>query len=305
MIHKSTSEWIAIDWGTTNVRAWFMDKNYNVIDTATSDQGMNKLTTEAYEQALLALTNNWIDNKSQIKVLACGMVGAKSGWVEAQYRDCPCSPLTAEAFTRVRTEDPRLLVFIVPGIRQVHPHNDVMRGEETLIAGFLAKNSEYEGVLCLPGTHTKWVRINNDLITMFQTTMTGELFELLCKHSILRHSVKSGSWNDDTFRSSVKNAHTNPEKVATQFFSVRADTLIDGLEPAHATARIAGLLTGFELSGVSEYHECERVAVVGSTQLVDVYTSALNSIGHEASGYDAGEYAIHGLSVAYNLLDKF
>ena len=136
-------------------------------------------------------------------VIACGMVGARQGWIEAPYSQVPCAPVGLSMIKPV-VEDTRLDVSILPGLSQTDPA-DVMRGEETQIAGYLAENPGFDGVLCLPGTHTKWAHISAGEVVSFRTFMTGELFALVSSQSVLRHSVGAG-WDGPAYRSAVSDA---------------------------------------------------------------------------------------------------
>ncbi|MEO8531980.1 MAG: 2-dehydro-3-deoxygalactonokinase, partial [Deltaproteobacteria bacterium] len=148
-------DWIAVDWGTSSLRCWAMSADGQILAEASSDQGMGVLKPDAFEGALLALVGDWLDRA--VPVIACGMVGARQGWVEAAYRTVPATPIGLP-MTRPKVNDLRLSVYIVPGLSQAKPA-DVMRGEETQIAGFLALNKDFDGVIALPGTHTKWARV--------------------------------------------------------------------------------------------------------------------------------------------------
>ena len=130
--------WIAVDWGTSNLRAWAMGPQ-GPLAQATSDDGMGKLTPDQFEPALLRLIGPWLTTPQT--VLACGMVGARQGWVEAKYRSLPCTPVDAAAILHVPTNDPRITFHIAPGLSQNRPA-DVMRGEETQVAGVLARSEE-------------------------------------------------------------------------------------------------------------------------------------------------------------------
>jgi 2-dehydro-3-deoxygalactonokinase len=182
----SYADWIAVDWGTTHLRAWAMAEDGTVRAEARSDDGMGHLARDAFEPALLSLIEPWL-GAGPMDVLACGMVGSRQGWVEAPYVAVPAKPTNLTPVP-VTTRDPRLRVSILPGLKQDAPP-DVMRGEETQIAGFLAAALGFDGVLCLPGTHAKWVQISAGEVVSFRTFMTGELFDLLSAVSVLRHSV--------------------------------------------------------------------------------------------------------------------
>jgi len=209
----SGAEWIAADWGTSHLRVWHMD-GAGVRAEAQSGKGMGKLARDGFEPALLELIGPWLDAADgTVTVLACGMVGARQGWIEAPYVVTPCAPLHAEAMVRAPAADPRLSVHIIPGVSQASPP-DVMRGEETQIAGFLAARPRFDGVLCLPGTHTKWVHVSAGEIVSFATFMTGEIFALLSRQSVLHHSVDAQGWDDAAFEAAVSEAISKPERLA-------------------------------------------------------------------------------------------
>ena len=75
---------------------------------------------------------------------------------------------------------------------------DVIRGEETQIFGALGNGSD-NGQFILPGTHSKWALVENGQIVWFTTFMTGELFAVLCNHSILGSLMEEGEYDDAAF----------------------------------------------------------------------------------------------------------
>ncbi|OZA06724.1 MAG: 2-keto-3-deoxy-galactonokinase, partial [Rhodobacterales bacterium 17-64-5] len=238
--------WIAVDWGTSNLRAWAMDARGQVLAEAASEDGMGKLAKAEFEPALLRLIGGWL-GEGPMPIIACGMVGSRQGWCEAPYRSVPCPPLDPLAQVAVPTTDPRLAMRIAPGLRQTTPA-DVMRGEETQIAGALSLIPDYDGVLCLPGTHSKWAQISAGEVVSFQTFMTGEMFALLSETSVLRHGMEGDGWDDAAFDSAVGDALSRPERLAARLFALRAEGLIADLAPAAARARLSGLLIGAELA---------------------------------------------------------
>ncbi|MCX8509692.1 MAG: 2-dehydro-3-deoxygalactonokinase, partial [Rhodobacteraceae bacterium] len=199
----STPDWIAVDWGTSQLRAWAMGPEGPLAE-ATSDAGMGRLTPDGFEPALLQLIAPWL-GRDPVSVIACGMVGARQGWVEAAYRATPCPPLAPGQLTPALTLDPRLQVKVVPGLKQGKPA-DVMRGEETQIAGALTLMPGFDGIFCLPGTHAKWVHVSAGEVVSFQTYMTGELFALLATQSVLRHGIAHEGWDDQAFAEGLSSA---------------------------------------------------------------------------------------------------
>jgi 2-dehydro-3-deoxygalactonokinase len=253
------ADWIAVDWGTSHLRAWAMAGDGVVRAEAVSDDGMGGLTA-GFEPALLRLIDPWL-GAGRAEVVACGMVGSRQGWVEAPYATTPCRPLP-EALIVAPVTDPRIDVRVVPGVRQLDPP-DVMRGEETQIAGYLASAPGFDGIVCLPGTHTKWVHLSAGEIVSFRSFMTGEMFELL-----------------------------------SRLFTIRAEGLLAGLDPAHARARLSGLLIGAELAAAKPYWLGQRVALIGAPEVMGAYSAALAGLSVPVTTHDATDMTLAGLSAA-------
>ncbi len=289
-------EWIAADWGTSHLRVWAM-QGETILDQAHSDQGMAKLSRDKFQPALLALIEGWLGS-SPTDVVACGMVGARQGWVEAPYSAVPVAPLPA-APIRVPDTDPRIRAFVVPGLKQNAPP-DVMRGEETQIAGFLANRQNWDGVICLPGTHTKWVQISADEVVSFRTFMTGEMFELLRGQSVLRHSVGEG-WDDNAFSDAVADTLSKPEQLAARLFGLRAADLLRGDDPVVARSRLSGFLIGAELAATRPYWLGQQIAIIGAREISDVYARALEKQGAFVDIVNSTQSTLAGLMQARNL----
>lgn len=290
------ADWVALDWGTSNLRAWAMTQDGAVLAMETSDQGMSGLKSDAFEPCLLGLIEPWLGGGS-IPVVACGMVGSRQGWTEAPYREVPTTP--AGQLHKVVCKDPRIKTHILPGLKQMK-HADVMRGEETQIAGFLADHSDFDGVLCLPGTHTKWVRISAGEVVSFQTFMTGEMFDLLSGQSVLRHSVGSvDDWDKQAFEAAVSDAISSPAMMAAKLFQLRASDLLEGATPAANRARMSGLLIGMELAAAKPYWLGQQVALIGAPKLNALYAAALAAQGLETTQHIGDEMTLKGLTAAY------
>ncbi|MEP2531373.1 2-dehydro-3-deoxygalactonokinase [Shimia sp.] len=287
------AEWIAVDWGTSRLRVWAM-QGHKVLAQAQSDKGMGHVNKGAFEAAFLELVEDWL-GAAPIDVIACGMVGARQGWAEAPYATVPATPLP-EMPVRVPGTDARMRVYIVPGLRQLKPA-DVMRGEETQIAGFLAQNPNWDGVICLPGTHTKWAQISANEVVSYQTFMTGEMYALLSSQSVLRHSIGQG-WDEAAFQDSLAETLSRPESLAARLFGLRAKDLLEGQAGDTARARLSGLLIGAELAASRPYWLGQRVAVIGADTIAKVYASALQPQGAPVTILDCNEMTIAGLIAA-------
>ena len=281
--------WIAVDWGTSHLRAWLMGRDGSVVERRQSDAGMGTLDRDGFEPALRALVGDALP----VPVLACGMVGSRQGWAEAPYASVPCRPPGAGEAVQV----PGTEVRILPGVKQARPA-DVMRGEETQIAGYLAVNPGFDGVICLPGTHTKWVHVSAGEIVSFRTAMTGEMFALLSTRSVLRHSMGTG-WDMASFNDGVDQAISRPEALAAALFSLRAEGLLDGLDPDAARARLSGLLIGAELAAMRPYWLGRQVALIGAASLSRAYADALALQAVPCHSAGAEDMTLAGLTAAW------
>ena len=293
----SYADWIAVDWGTSNVRAWAM-RGPTPVAESSSDKGMGSLSPDQFEGVLLELIETWLGS-GPTPIVACGMGGARQGWVEAPYLQVPTAPV-GDNVKRPATRDPRLDVTILPGLSQAKPA-DVMRGEETQIAGFLAGTPDFDGILCLPGTHTKWVQISAGEVVSFRTFMTGELFALISQQSVLRHSMDDG-WDDTAFADAVRDGMAHPQALAGRVFSLRAESLL--LPPAEgaAKAQLSGLLIGAELTAARPYWLGQRLTLLGDAGLSRLYAAALEPEGVVPETADVTKSTLAGLYSAHTNL---
>jgi 2-dehydro-3-deoxygalactonokinase len=281
-----TAEWVAADWGTSRLRVWGMRGDAPVWQEA-SDRGMGTLEPHEFEGALRALLRD-----PALPVVACGMVGARQGWVEAPYAAVPHAPL-GPAIRAPGALDIRIL----PGLSQAAPP-DVMRGEETQIAGLLAEDPGFDGVACLPGTHTKWAMVSAGEVVSFRTAMTGELFALLSERSVLRHSVQADAHDEAAFAEALADALSRPEALAAGLFAIRAGSLLDGTPAAASRARLSGLLIGAELAALRPYWLGQEVAVIADGALSRAYGEALAAQGVSVRHLGAEALTLRGLAAA-------
>ena len=291
-----TPDWIAADWGTSNLRVWAMSEAGAILTARSSDKGMGQLAPDQFEAALLDLVDGLLPEGRTTSIVASGMVGARQGWIEAPYAAVPSKPLSGNTVA-APTKDPRLSVHILPGMSQASPA-DVMRGEETQIAGYVAGDPQFDGVICLPGTHTKWAHISAEEVVSFRSFMTGELFALLSKQSVLRHSVGGSDWDQAAFEEAAAAAMSRPQTVAADLFTLRAESLLSGLSAGAARARLSGLLMGLELAGARPYWLGQRIVLIGDAALSALYAQLLQAQGAVAEIADATEMTLKGLAAA-------
>lgn len=291
------ADWIAVDWGTSNLRAWAMGRDGNPRAMAASGQGMGQLARDGFEPALRQLIAPWRPEGVRMQVLACGMVGSRQGWAEAPYRRIPC-PAMANETVRAPCRDALLDVRLVPGLCQDRPA-DVMRGEETQVAGFLSLHPGFDGVLCLTGTHSKWVHVSAGEVVSFRSFMTGELFALLSGASVLRHAMAADGWDAAAFEAALDTTRSHPERLAGALFTIRAEGLLRDQSAARARATLSGLLIGAELAAARPYWLGQPVAVIGAAPLAGYYARALGLQGNPATTHDQARAVLAGLTAIH------
>ena len=290
---------IAADWGTSNLRVWGIDHQGKVVNTITNGKGMSSLMPSEFEPYLIGLIENWLPEEKNAKcpIIICGMAGAKTGWKEAAYLKAPCPPINEEKIIQVETEDQRISVSIIPGIMQKSPP-DVMRGEETQIAGYLSKNPDFDGIICLPGTHTKWVHISAGEIVSFKTFMTGEIFLSLSEHSILKSSVQSDGLDLTSFLEAFEDTYSNPALLSSKLFGLRAADLLENTSSKLLKSKLSGYLIGSELAGAKSYWLGQNIVMIGNDDLCILYQKALKKLGLNATIENAQNVTLYGLQQA-------
>ncbi|ETW14675.1 2-dehydro-3-deoxygalactonokinase [Roseivivax marinus] len=294
-------DWIAADWGTTHLQLWEMEADGTVLNTMLSDQGMGVLLPEDYEPTLLGLLRNRLPTDRTTPVIACGMVGARQGWIEAPYAPVPAAPPSAAIAVRPKLRDPRLAVHVLPGMSQASPA-DVMRGEEVRISGVLAEEPDFDGIVCLPGLHTIWAQISAGEVVSFRTFMTAELVKLLSTQSVLRLSVGQEGWDEAEFQAGLDRGLSTPAALASDAFRLRAEALLDDLPSEAARARLWGLLIGVELAAAKPYWLGQAVRIVGVEDPVKLYSAALAKQGVQATSRDWEAMTLAGLGAARRTL---
>ncbi len=309
MVSDSYPHLLALDWGTSSLRAYLMQHG-RIVDTRQSGHGIQHLPAAGalgFEQALKAIAGDWIQSWPTLAVVASGMVGSAQGWREAPYVRCPANiQVLAQQHVRV----PSGLgpdVLIAPGVLLDQPGQipDVMRGEEIQIAGAMSENPQWAERCCmvLPGTHSKWVEVQQGHLTRFSTYMTGELFAVLCQHSILGRLLPTdrGAAREsdrEAFELGLAQARSGrPGDLTHQIFATRTLGLTGRLQSAALADFLSGLLIGSELvSGMAARRDMEPMPLVmiGEPALCQRYADALRYFGQPVAAV-LGNTAAQGL----------
>ncbi len=279
---------IGIDWGTSSLRAYLFDAQGAVLATRSSARGVMTIGDGDFAGALASTTADW-SAAGDVPLIACGMVGSVDGWVAAPYCPCPAGVPEIAAALVVATSG-AVRCHVVPGVRQDGGAPDVMRGEETQVAGVLQCFPAFARgrlSIVLPGTHAKWVTVEDGVIVALRTFITGELFALLRDHSTLGRPAQRAAAQppppqerlDTAFDRGVAAAQAEPMRgLAPHLFSTRALVLADELSPGESLAYLSGLLIGDEVATAST--ECApELVLAGEPALCERYARALGAVG--------------------------
>ena len=295
------AKYVAVDWGTTSFRLWLIGDDGTIVAESRSREGM----TTARETGFAAVLDKHLAEvgaPADAPVIMCGMVGAKQGWVEAGYIDVPAklSDISGKA---VGVPDIERDVRILPGLAQRDVNAaDVMRGEETQLLGCAGNMKNSGCLIAMPGTHSKWVRVVRHEVLGFSTFMTGELFDVISKQSILQHAVKDSAGFDGAhpaFLSALHAACKEPELATNRLFSIRARGLLFSLTPTDADATLSGMMIGLELAGaLTQAPKDTPIVLVASGKLRGLYEAAFHRLGLKSTTIDADDAVRRGLSQA-------
>jgi 2-dehydro-3-deoxygalactonokinase len=302
---------IALDWGLSSFRAFRLDAAGTIVAQRSAPAGVLTIADGAFEATLSAQLGDWLDDAHDAgPIVAAGMIGSRQGWVEAPYVPCPAgvadlaSHLTRHALARAGA------IWFVPGVRWSDAQAiDVMRGEETQIVGALAARGIGDALLCLPGTHSKWAIASGGRITRFRTYMTGELFALLRRHSILARLMPEDVVQDHddaaAFSAGIARA-AEPGGLLHHLFSARTAGLFDRIAAPALASYLSGLVIGDEIaSALATAPRDLTLLLVGAPALCARYESALAQRGIAADMLPetVGAHGLHAIARAARLID--
>ncbi len=261
---------IGIDWGTSSLRAYRLDAAGAVLDKRDSADGILAVPAGGFPAVLARVAGDWL--REDPRLLLCGMVGSRQGWLEAPYLPCPAGMLEVAA---ALTPLPGGLGWLVPGLsmRDASGVPDVLRGEECKLLGLLAQG--VEGLVCLPGTHSKWARLAGGRVVGFETHMTGEVRAVLLGHSILGSLAAPGE-SAEAFALGVGRSG-EPGGLLHHVFGTRALGLAGELPETATASYLSGLLIGHEIRAA--WQPGEAVQLAAAEVLAAPYAAALAQLG--------------------------
>lgn len=270
-----TARYIAIDWGSTNLRAWLY-QGEQCLESRQSEAGVTRLNGQSPEAVLAEVTDAWRDGATP--VVMAGMIGSNVGWKIAPYLPVPASfSAIGEQVTSVGDN-----IWIIPGLSVSREDNhNVMRGEETQLLG--ARTLSPSAVYVMPGTHCKWVQTDAEQIHDFRTVMTGELHHLLLRHSLVGAGLPDQVPSPEAFAAGLERGLTSPD-VLPKLFEVRASHVLGSLPREQVSEFLSGLLIGAEVASMGDFIPGEQaITLVAGSSLTARYQQAFHAVGREVA----------------------
>lgn len=305
------ASFVAGDWGTSHLRLFLCDAQGERLDTL-SGPGAAEVSGN-FAGTLDSLMSRWLSSEGSLPTILCGMVGSSIGWTQTGYVTCPALP-SQIATACVALRDGR--IHIVPGLscRNRLGAPDVLRGEETQVLGSLHLHPELRTgnhLLCLPGTHTKWVVLSEGSVTEFLTAPTGELFSLICDHSVLvadgSQAVAAPAAGAGFERALAESARFPHASLLHRIFECRSRRLTGDLPAEAAASYLSGLLIASDVRGALELFgeaATRTIHLIGAHGLTSVYEKALASLNCAARSIDGNAASLAGLTHLHRLLSR-
>jgi len=296
---------VVIDWGTTNARAYALaappGETGAIVEARAAPLGILNVEDGHFDAAFEELVGGWRE-EPDIPVLMSGMIGSRQGWIEAPYAACPAGP--AAVATALTPVPGKANVFIVPGVSLSNDgRHDVMRGEEVQCFGAVALTGERDAVICLPGTHSKWVAMADGAIARFATSMTGETYAVMRRHSILG-ALMTGTDAEAPGAAFGTGLTRSGEAggLLNHLFSVRADGLFEAVPSDGLADYLSGILIGHEVRAMTGmFAPSGPVLLIGGGALTARYQAAFGHLGLAVRAVDAEQATVAGLSAVQRL----
>jgi 2-dehydro-3-deoxygalactonokinase len=296
-----SSEFIALDWGTSSFRAYLSGANGTIQEIITAPYGILAVKDAAFDETLETHIGHW---DKALPIMASGMITSRQGWVELPYVACPANLKSIAAAIHPHTSKHGRKLFFVPGISYRSPDGipDVIRGEETQVLGASQGGTEH---FVTPGTHSKWIDVENGEIKSFSTYMTGEVFALLKNHSILGRLMTGEANNLAAFEQGVRAGLKDPAGFLHRIFSTRTLALFNEMPTDHLSSYLSGQVIGTEIAhAIAKNMATAQYRILATPALGEHYMKAMTIAGLKVS-YGEPDVVVKGLrriAVAAGLL---
>lgn len=290
--------WIAVEWGEDTLRAWAIGADGAIRARAEATLTPAAGYADGGQGALFALIGDWL-GMAPMPVLATGMFGTVLPPAEGRCLPVPAKPGALGPVDVPGWGGGRVTLSVIPALAQADPA-DLLQAEVAQIAGYLAQDADFDGVLCLVGTRSAWVQISAAEVVSFQTTMSGRLIDLVATQMGLSPEQAAGTTDLADFDAALADILSDPRRLAQRLSGLRAASVLEGAAPARLHGRLAGALIGAELAATRPYWLGQQVVVAGAPGLAVLYQRALTGQGVALRMAPWPDLALAGLAHARN-----
>ncbi|HEY5803385.1 MAG TPA: 2-dehydro-3-deoxygalactonokinase [Lysobacter sp.] len=295
---------VGINWGSSNFRAYLIDADGKVVDAMEAPAGIAGLDRDGMVRHMASVAVRW---PGVSHIYACGMIGSNIGWIDAGYVECPVAPGgLAQGLREARIGE--VEVRIVPGLacrRTRDNASDIMRGEETELFGLLvSRRLPPSGIVALPGTHTKWVRMDGGRVREFSTAMSGEIFDRLTAAGLLASIVDGPAHASPAFFDGVRAGVRRDTGLGTLLFGARAAVIRGDIKRSEGASYLRGLLIGSEVADARAlFPELAEASIplVGTGPVCALYAAALTELGIDSHAVESREAIAQGFAAMHAL----
>lgn len=297
----SEAAFIAGDWGTSRLRLFLCDAAGHVLARGEGEGASVPDCGGRFAAAVMG----WDKAHGVLPAVLGGMVGSTIGWKEVPYLKCPARP-GAIAGAALRFESEGRAIAILPGLSCTGATGapDVMRGEETQILGALRLRpalTRGRHVFCMPGTHVKWVVVEDGAVIGFQTALSGELFELVRKHSVLARDGGDVDMANPGFAKGLAFARANEAAdLLHLLFSTRSRVVTGQMPKTEAASYLSALVLGKDIGSARTLLDLKGpVQLICTPALAALYARVLQAYDLTSAVIDGDDAALAGLVHAH------
>lgn len=291
MLRSNNIEWLIIDWGSTNFRAFAMDNRGNLVDKIDHKLGLLQITDGKFSESLKDILSDWLGSFQSFPIVMAGMVGADQGWIPVPYISAPVSIENLAKKAHSFSLPWGAKATIIPGVSylNISGNKDVMRGEEVQLFGLVNIINEANATALFPGTHSKHIEFHNNKLTQFTTYMTGELFSILATQSILGKGLPKQQPSESAFYKGVMESKAS--NLTHQLFMTRTHRLFGKVKENAVLDYLSGLLIGYEIREIQTKH----VYLVGNKKLSIRYQVACKALSIDTTFINGDEAFLAGI----------
>ena len=304
-------EFLSCDWGTSSFRLRLISAGA-VLEEYRDETGCKFIydnnppaqRADAFASHLTKAVSQLRPRSEEVSLVISGMASSTIGWVELPYAKLPLkldgSNLVVQNLKWNVSQSIHRTFLVSGGASE----NEMMRGEETEAIGLMqfVKAAPTKLVLILPGTHSKHLTVEDRAITGIRTYMTGELYEVLSRHCVLRASVAEPNASArPAFIEGVKYVATYG--LAASLFQTRTRHVLQKQSPESNAAFLSGLLIGSELSSLSG-QAALPIYLGGAGAIRDLYGQAAETLNLKLAHVFSEEEAQLAVPRAHEIILK-